>query len=385
MRRAFARIATVEGALALVGFAALVAIGVVRGAGSVDSRNVASYSSYDYAGGGYRAFAELLARRAIRVERFERPAAYLDASVDTLVWADPLPFDPRGVVPSRADLRALEAWVRAGGSLLYIGDDAAAAKQGVLHLPRPYASTTRVRGRAYVAPSLASRGIARVDGGNAARWERRRDVRVLLDDGRGPYVATYAYGRGRVTVASDRELFSNAALATGDRARLAVALASPARLGGTVAFDETVHGHSIPLHWWNVVPRPFAWALAFAAVVLSIAFAGAALRLGPPIVPFARDDRDGSDFLNALASLLRRGKTEPETLASAHASTARVLARRLGLAAGADDATIAARLGRAEDREAFATLATSARGRSPSSGEFVRGVAIARRLRKDPP
>jgi len=372
-----------ETAIALVAFVALVAVAVLRDTAARGTAALPSYSSYEYDGGGYRGLYEVLARVGVRVERFERRPAFLGNDVDTLVWIDPPSDDPRQTEMGKADVSALEAWVRAGGAFVYAGEDDAAARNGILHLPRLRTAHAQRGAHAFVAPELARLGIARISSAATRRWQTRRDTRVLVDDGRGPLVVTYRLGRGRVSVVSDRDLFSNARLLRGDRPRLAVALASPQHRAGVVAFDEAVHGHLVPMHWWNVIPRSVAAVLALAAVALSIAFAGAAMRLGPPLIPAPGDDRDGSAFLSALASLLARGRAETATFAEAVTSTTRALARRFGLPPDAPDAAVAAHLDAPEDRVAYMTIATTARSASVDASRFVRGIALAQRLRKD--
>ncbi|MBD5605649.1 MAG: hypothetical protein IAI48_11255 [Candidatus Eremiobacteraeota bacterium] len=206
---------------------------------------------------------------------------------------------------------------------------------------------------------------------------------MLLDDGSGPLVVRYAFGRGSVVAVIDETLFSNAGIGAGDRARLAVALAATRRRGAALAFDEAVHGHAIPLHWWSVVPRSFAVAVALAIVVLLLAFAGAAVRLGPPILPIPRDDRSTADFIDALASLLQRGGAVRSALADALTSTSRVVARALGLRDGASTEEIAAGIESDGSRAAYRELVAVATNGFASDANLVRGAALAQRLRKD--
>jgi hypothetical protein len=359
----------------------LVFIGVARDRTRQVGR-VDSYSTYDAAAGGYRAYYELLEREGMRVDRFRSRPAFLDGSLDTLIWAEPLPFDPAQGESTPADARALEAWVRAGGRLVYIGHDDAAAKQGLLHLPASRARAKRAR-PAVVDASLRAAGVSSVFSTASLRWRvAAHGVRVLFDDGRGPLVVRYAFGRGTVVAAIDETLFANREIARGDRARLAVALASQARATGTLAFDEAVHGFASPHHWWSVVPRPFVIALAIALVALLLAFAGAAVRLGPPIVPPRRDDRSSGEFIDGLASLLERGGAAGSALDEALSSTSRVAARALGLRDGVTNDEIARRIASDETRAAYRELVKVATN-AASDANLVRGAALAQRVRKE--
>jgi hypothetical protein len=342
-----------------------------------------SYSTYDATSGGYRALYELLVREGVRAGRFEQRPAFLTAQTDTLVWAEPLPFDSRQLATTNADVAALQEWVRAGGSLLYIGFDDVAAKRGILGLPRSGIAAGK-RGAPFLAAALARAGARRIEVRAARRYRvERRGTRVLLDDGRGAVAVTYAFGRGRVTALIDESLFTNASLARGDGARLAVALATPRRAAGSVDFDEAVHGHDIPERWWQVVPLPFAIALGVAGMAVLIAFAGAAMRLGPPLLPETHENRTTGDFIEALGSLFARGKAIRYVLESAERSTARAVARALRLPEGATVDQIAARIDDDASRADFRELVRIAGNGFADDKNLVRGVALAQRLRKE--
>ncbi|GAC1311712.1 MAG: hypothetical protein NVSMB21_21520 [Vulcanimicrobiaceae bacterium] len=376
--RALVRVETLALALATL---ALVTVGAIDRAARERRASVDSYSSYDAASGGYRAAYELLAREGVRVERFERRPAFLDAGIATLVYAEPIAGDPRARIPTKNDLAALEAWLRDGGRLLFIGADEAAASANVAHLP--HLARGRARGSARIDASLRARGVSRIAPLESLRYASpRAGTRILARAARGAYVLAYPYGRGEVVATIDRAIFSNARIATADRARLFVALATPRR-AGIVAFDELPHGFETPERWWAIVPRPFLVGLAFALVVLLVAIAGAALRLGPPLVPIPRDDRGTADFVVALAALLARVGDVRGTLAEAEAATSRALARAYGLAATASGEEIAARLEGVEARVRYATLREIVRDGDAAEATLVRGVALAQRLRKD--
>lgn len=374
--RALARPETAVLALALV---VLVALGIARDRADHPPSAIDTYSTYDTATGGYRAAYELLERVGLRVDRFERRPFFLDRSIATLVYVDPLAADPHQETPTPADIAALEAWVRAGGTLLYVGDDDVAAARGVLHLPRVIGRRTPARAPV-IAGSLRAAGVARLSSSARRRFAPNR-AEVLVDDGAGALVVTNRYGLGRVTAVVDRTLFANAGIATGDRARLFVALAGRAR--GVVAFDEMAHGYTTPEHWWTVVPRPFVVAVALGCVALIVAGVGAAIRLGPPLVPPRRDDRSSTEFIDALATLYERKAVARETLHEVAEMTSASLGRALGLAPEASNDAIARALGTGSARAAYDDLLALAANARVSDSDLVRGAALAHGLRKD--
>jgi hypothetical protein len=381
MIAALRKLPRLETSLAVVAALILIALAYFRESpGRNPTQQLDSYSSYDAASGGYRAWYELLQRERLRVDRFEERPAFLDASVDTLVWADPLGFDPRQISNSAADIGALEAWVKNGGRLLYIGHDDAAAAQHLLNLP---ASRQPVKhARPFVAPELRADGVAHVVPFVALRW-RANPKNVLLGDKGGALVVRYRYGKGTVTAAIDEPAFTNARIALGDQARLGFALAQPHAPGGTIAFDETVHGFLVPEHWWTIVPRAFAIALWGALAVLLIAFAGAAIRLGPALQPAPRGDATSGEFIDALGALYERGSAARKAMLDAAASTKRVVAKTLGMRDDEPVERIAAGIDEPGRRARFLSLVQLARNASPSDANLVRAVALAQTLRKD--
>jgi hypothetical protein len=342
---------------------------------------IASYSSYDAQSGGTRALYELYAREGLGVDRFERQAVFLDNTIATLVWIEPLPFDLAQRVPSDAETKALLAWVKAGGKLLYVGHDDAAARQSYLRLP-PAHETHAKHGRAYVDPSLRALGIGAIAASGDLRWVPRARQHVLVADARGPIVVRYSYGRGLVTAVVDEDLFSNDGIGRGDRARLAYALAALPH-ASPIAFEESTHGYFVPEHWWQIAPRPFVVSVIVALVALAIAGIGAAIRFGPPVLPIPRDDATTSDFIGALAGLLRAGGARRNALVTAADSTTRALARSLGLGDRATAQEVAARIERADVRADYQAMLAVAYNGYPDDRNLVRGVALAQRLRKD--
>jgi hypothetical protein len=380
VRRAFAGVSLPEIVLIVLAVAALVTLSVLE-----KSQKAAeapdSYSTYDTKSGGYKAFYELLDREGIRVERFEQRPAFLDDSTDTLVYAEPLSFDPRQVESTKQDAYDVEAWVRRGGRLLYLGFDDGASKEKILALPH---SAPAGKARPIVIdPALRDAGVTSVGVlSSGLRW-KTSGQHVLVDDGRGPAILTYPFGKGTVTTIVDQTAFDDENLAIGDRARLALALAAPGRDRGIVAFDETIHGYYTPEHWWQIVPRPFAIALGIALVALLVALAGAMLRLGPPIVPRARDDRTSSDFIDALSTLLERGHASGMALDEAVASATRSIGRGVGAGDDATPAQVAERIESAQGRADFREMTYLAASGAHEPQNLVRAVALAQRLRKE--
>lgn len=374
---ALRRLPPLETALVVVAIVLLGFAGVARQA--AQEQPVDSYSSYDAASGGYRAWYELLEREGVRVARFERQPAFLGGAQDTLVWAEPM----GGSAASAGDIAALEAWVKGGGRLLYLGYDDEAAKQGVLALPKTTGATHAVRDATF-AGALGATGLRRVAWSAAPRrFAAKAKAAVLARDASGALALEYAYGRGRVTAIVDEGPFRNASLVSADDARFAYAVGRPARAGGTVAFNEALHGHLVPEHWWEIVPRPFLVGVIVAAFALLLAFAGAAIRLGPPLVPPPLRDPTSLEFLDSVAGLLERGRGARQAVLDAVRSTKRVVAVAVGVPDDAPNETIAARIEPAEFRAAFGALVAFEHPDDPTDATLLRVAVLAQALRKE--
>jgi hypothetical protein len=314
-------------------------------------------------------------------------------------------------MPTSEDVRALDAWVKAGGHLLYVGYDDVAATQGLLKLPATTGKAHGVRATAHgvraaahgirvtahgvraaalgvgvtaLGAALRAAGVTRIVWSAAPRrYAAKRGATVLASDAFGALALRYNYGRGQVTAIVDESPFTNSRLALPDNARFAYAIAQPARAGGAVAFNEAIHGFIVPEHWWEIVPRPFLIGVICAAFALLLAFAGASVRLGPPIVPPALRDPTSLEFVDSVAGLLERGRGARQAVIDAVRSTKRMLALAVGVPDDAPNETIAARIDSSELRSAFTALALLERPLDPDDATLLRAATLAQRLRKE--
>lgn len=334
-----------------------------------------SRSAADSAPGGVRAWYEMLQREGVRVTEFERPAAFLDASIDTLVVTD------AGLLPN-GELPALQAWVSAGRRLVIFGrygDDVRKRLELPAYAKGEHAVTNVALARAWSTAGVTSAAWSKT----APRFAAKRGAVPLAYDRAGALVVRYSLGRGTVVAFADAAPFANDALGKADDARLAYAVALPARRGGVVAFDEAIHGHVVALHWWEIVPRPFLVGVLFAALAVLLAFAGAAIRLGPPIVPPRLREPTSREFLDSLAGLLQRGGGGRQALTDAVRSTKRVVAIALGLPEDVPNDVLAARLESAGARAAFLEMTALAAPAAAGEPALLRTVLLAQHLRKD--
>lgn len=281
-------------------------------------------SSFATAPEGVAGYAELL-------RRFDRPVVRLrepprDTELDpasTLVLLDARP------VPAE-DARAIEEFLRAGGRLLYAGEDPGWLRAIDDAVP-PWQPTPV--GRATVPPAAEGLGRVRsVEADGVGLW--RTTYNVLLETPDGALAIERPVGQGEVVLLSTASPLQNRLLAEADNAAFGLAAAGP--VARSVIFAESFHGYgaasgleAVPSMWW--------WAfggLCLAALTFALA---RGRRLGPPELP----DRDlppaRVEFAEALAVQLAKTRPRSEGVQTARRLVRARLARELRLPPDADD------------------------------------------------
>jgi hypothetical protein len=142
----------------------------------------------------------------------------------------------------------------------------------------------------------------------------RMDIRRLqafMHDGGRVLAFAKIYGL-RPTKSFNGARYTNLALQRNPHAALDVYNAVAGR--GPVAFDERPYGYDRTRSLWSVLPGPVhaAFWVAVLAVVLALIQANA--RFAPPILREPPADRDSSDYLRSMATLLRRGRAGRPTI-----------------------------------------------------------------------
>jgi len=284
-------------------------------------------SSYATADQGLAALADVLRRFGHDVDRVRGPVSETDLSdVDTVLVLDPSEVDADAVAH-------LLAYVSGGGRLVTGGDDPGRYLPRLRRDPPTWAPGGADR------HGVASRGV---DGG---RFDPVTDVRsrargqfaglgsstpvVTASTGPGTLVSIERVGDGTIVFIADVSPLTNEMLATGDNAAFGVALAGPD--DARVAFMEGVHGYrdttglaSLPSRWQR--------ALVLLGVSAALAVWARGRRLGPPEdrarpLPPAR-----GEYLEAIATTLRRAGKPAEASAPLQREVRRLLRAR-GLAA----------------------------------------------------
>ncbi len=83
---------------------------------------------------------------------------------------------------------------------------------------------------------------------------------------------------------------------------------------GLVAFDEHLQGYDTTKSLWSVLPPAVHAAVVLALVAVVLALIDANVRFAPPIAHDPPQDRDSSDYVASMASLLRRANAATAAL-----------------------------------------------------------------------
>jgi Domain of unknown function (DUF4350) len=287
--------------LLVAGIAVLLFIGYQRSAMEQPHRSI--YSTYDTGPNGYEALYNVLRGAGVPLRRFERALRLLDPSVRTLVLTG-YENDPAPKPLDAHDVAALHRFVQNGGRFVAFDEQFAGARDVT-----PGVGTT-VPVRATSATALANdaytRGVTTVRG--PIDWafpiKKLRGAR-LLASARGIVAVSYRYGRGEVVAITAPALFGNAQLQNADNLRFAYnAIAGH----GDAVFDEYVHGYDDQLSMWAVLPAADRAALWIVLAAVVLALIGANAPFAPPFLPARADERDSSDYITAMAELMRRSR-----------------------------------------------------------------------------
>ena len=265
------------------------------------------YSSYDTGPNGYRALYEVLHAAGVPVTRFERVVAALDPSVRTLVITG-YEQDPGAKPLDRRDTDELRRFVVDGGRLVAL-DEEFAGSQDVTPGVGTSLQTARGAGAIPLAENAFTAGVAGVRG--AISWtfpyKTARGIPLLANKA-GIVAIWYRYGRGEVVAVTVPSLFGNEALRNGDNARFAYNIIAG---HGLVAFDEYIHGYSDSATIWSVLPDAVRAAVWIVVAIAIVALIGANVPFAPPWLPAPADERTSSDYITAIAGLLRRSRQRP--------------------------------------------------------------------------
>lgn len=294
--------------IALLALAVILVFAVLRAA--QPQAQYSEPSTYDTGGNGYAALFDLLAREGVAVGRLQEPLGQLRQRGGSLVLAGDGAVS--AAAPSASAIGALDAWIRAGGTLFVLGA-VAQDERRALGLPKSVdmpKSTIAASGC-----GLQSAGRTLIAGGTFTSGFPlvcTRDRATLLSVSKRSVVYTYRRGHGRVVISATPAIFGNRELVQHDNAAFAYALFAAA---APVTFDERIYGYETGHTFWQVLPWGMRVAIIVACIAIVLAIAGANLPFAPPAALEPPGERDSSAYIASLARMLQRGGAAKELIA----------------------------------------------------------------------
>ncbi len=265
---------------------------------------------------GTKALYRLFGTLPYTVRRLTDPWTTLTARDGLLVVIEK--FAPNRQ-PSEAEVTALAAWARQGGTVLYFADEPARP----LDVRDPLAGDIAIIGGrdtpSHAAPLVASPLTHNVTSVSVSSKVRLAPAggsawQTLFRDDYGVIMAQKPLGKGRVIVAADPLLVSNQGVPQADNV-VFLANAVQAAIGQTardVVFDEYHHGVGFEAvaaaqqNWISALPLPLKRAAWAGAVLLLILLYNGNQRFGAAQALPLAIYRPSADYVHSLARWYRR-------------------------------------------------------------------------------
>ncbi|MBS1154048.1 MAG: hypothetical protein H6Q89_5746, partial [Myxococcaceae bacterium] len=280
-----------------------------------------------------------------RVETIAAPLTSLPPGLQALVLAAPIARTVTG-----EEVKALEKFVREGGTLVYLSPRPARAQPELQRWLALSDAPAPVPGSALLA-DLGGRTVdvdsALLPGVKQLRVASDTTLEVEAPDAvaiAGKALWVRPMGKGQVWIGAGADLAENRRLDLLDNQQLWANL-RPLRIG----FDEFHHGEAAAPRW-----SANLWASLLQFVFLGLLFVAArARRLGPARPTPAREHRSSLEYVRSIGALMRRAGVEGELKLALRDRLRRLMQERLGIAItlGADEASriLAAQTGIAPD------------------------------------
>lgn len=272
-------------------------------------------STYNAASAGYKALYLWLREMGVPAERWERPLTELTQETDVLVMISPR------LGPWPEELKALETWIRDGGTLIRmspsLGPYAKHLVSNVKTRHQDQKEADHKEGPSF-QPGPYIRGQRKI----ASEWHlpidsAKPETIVHARDAFGNLILAKEDGKGRVIEIADPSLFSNLRLREGDHARLALDVLLTHLGDGRLLIDEYHHGYGRVNSVAGYVLQSSAFVPLLQVLFLVLllwAFAGR--RFGPARPLRKETERSSMEYVRAIAHLFQRVKARRLALES---------------------------------------------------------------------
>jgi hypothetical protein len=247
-----------------------------------------------------------------------------------------------GMTYTQPQANELRDWVRAGHTLVVAGPVSSITQPYSVDFGYLYYTAAQTK---LSAPTLVSPPLGQVTLENAlwGIYSSRTDLAVHLFYNDVPVLVSFPEGKGMVWVMGTSWPFTNRGLQDETNARLILNLLSQAPADARVGFDEAAAGHEDlidePLSltdWLFSTPAGLSIVIGFVLTMTYLIMRGR--RFGQPIpLPEDRLQREPTEYVRAMANLLRLSGQQNEILKHYKTQLKRELARRYALEADLPD------------------------------------------------
>ena len=246
--------------------------------------------------------------------------------------------------PTDDEFKALDDWVKAGGTLIAVGD-----QYGMYSLADHYnfdfkylpAQSTEavIETPLFGSPPASALKNLKLRVGLTSD---RDDFVVLATQTGEPVLVSFEHGKGRVILGTAADAFTNAGLKQAGNAELALNILALARTNGTVWFDEWHHGlrsEDQVLGPSEFLRRtPIGHALLFSVFIIFLVLFMQGRGFGRPVpLPQEIKRRGALEHITGIANLSRRASHRSAVMMHYHQQIKRKLGQRYRLDPNLDD------------------------------------------------
>jgi hypothetical protein len=272
-------------------------------------------STYNAASAGYKALYLWLREIGVPVKRWESPLTELPRKAEVLLMLSPR------LSPGPGEVKALETWVRDGGTLVLVSSPwNEFAKHFGFEMKRGFPGQRKQNDQETLSfqPGPYIRGQRTIMSKMHPGLDSEKpQVIVHSRDAFGNLIMVLEEGKGRVIMVADPSLFSNLYLREGDHARLALDVLLTHLGEGSLLIDEYHHGYGRMTSVAAYVFHSEAFVPLLQVMVLVLLLWAAAGRRFGPARPLKREiERSSMEYVRAMAHLFQRVKARRIALES---------------------------------------------------------------------
>ena len=289
----------------LLGLAFLAAYGLVAfEAREKGEQRVGRATTYSAAAGGYKALYLWLRDLKVPISRWTKSLREIPQETSSILIADP------EIGPDKGELKALDIWVRNGGTLILVMSSPPFVFLKHFGLSAKWARQWDHEREVLFQPGLYTEGVRTIKSKRHPDLNSEGPEWVMhIRDRMGGLLAVKIQGKGRIIALSDPILFSNGTLREGDHAALSLNLLLTHLGEGSLLVDEYHHGYGRATSVLGHLSQSRAFTLFLQGVVLLLLlWAVVGRRFGPPRSPRREETQTSMAYFKAIGQLFQRAR-----------------------------------------------------------------------------